>query len=1141
MSDFTTEQQKIIDTFGANMLVSASAGSGKTKTLIGKITKLLIDQMATVKDLLVVTFTNAACDEIKERLQKSLAGSKNESLYEQIDDLSICDILTFDSFCKKVVEEFGYQIGVSSGFGIADGNLSQFLKNRALDILIERHSDKSDKQFALLLNVFYENRNDKKFREIVVDMHNFATSHKSFDEYVDILEKVYSKNLNESLAIRYMNDHFISLKQNFENTLQQLALSAQMLGEQKLSASLQKMAQNLSQFGDDYLKNLRYYFDQFAFERIANSKKDIAEISEIKKTYKLEKDRFSVALEKIFDDDLKDLSDEQILKHLEADKTILKNLLLFAKEFDEEYVNQKKIYNVLDFVDLENFALQILVSKSVRDALKEKYKYIFVDEYQDTSKLQNDIIDLFANVDNVIMVGDVKQSIYRYRNAEPDIFLKKYENYRTKLNSVFELNKNFRSEKKILQFANFVFDLIMQKDIDGIDYQSTSQLQFGEVVPTMKGENHVDVILIDDQKQKKASEPFEVYSVKNASLVFDDTAKIQNEALVAASKIVDFVKNKKYWNVDKKQFVPITYSDIAILTRDQKNVILNVRKVLNKCGIPVKCKFDENITDSFDAKLLLSMLQLIENMQDDNALLTIMSSIVGKFSFDELVKIRQFDDDIKFFYQAVKNYLNKNQDGISQKISELYNKLNYYRTVSNNMDICELLSHIVQKEQIDKYFWLNDYGQQFDEHLRLLLSNFQSIKNYSLSEFVSYLETNSNQSYATQIADSENAVTISTIHASKGLEYPIVIMLQAGKEFSLMPQSVYADNQFGFAKKTVDIVDRKKVGSPILSAFQIKLLEEQKKDEKRLLYVALTRPKNYLTIIGTKNMLHTKQITSNFDIRLASSYLDYICGALKQSEIDALIANSKHKRIVDDFCINFEVVEPEDIVQISTKPEKSQHFSSFSQNQFSEIVNKKFFHSSLSKKNSVSQIMQKEEHYNISNFSAYKTDNQQDEDFLAVGTLYHKVMENIDFLCNFDLQNQFEQMLKTGVINETDFQIVDKQKIKTAVVEISKLIEQQDILLKEQQFLCQMPASKLIKTDEQSKILVQGVADLIIIKQNEIFLVDYKTSRLKNQADFVKRYATQLDIYSKAIEDFYQKPVTQKLIYSFYLDKLLTI
>ena len=1042
----TNEQRDVIKEFGKNMLVSASAGSGKTKVLIAKITKILLDEMAKVKDLLVVTFTNAACNEIKERLQKSLIESKNQKLFDQIDDLSVCDILTFDAFCKKVVDEFGYQIAVDGGFSIADGNMSMFLKNKALDNLISTATEQEDKKFFKLMDLFFDKRNDKKFREAIISIHNFVVNHKSFDEYEKILNQTYSKNLNDSTATKFSNQLFLTYKQNFENQLNQLILSCEMLKEDKLADNLSIAKQNLSVFKDNYVENLKNYY-KLAYPTISsNSKKDTAEVLRIKEKYKASKALFKENAEKIFPSDVKDFDDTALYEYLQDDKEVLQTLLDFTKKFDEEYQKLKKSFNALDFVDLEKFALEILQADSVAKALREKYKFIFIDEYQDTSKLQNDIIDLIARENNLVIVGDVKQSIYRYRNAEPQIFLDKYSEYKSQNKFLYELNKNFRSEKKILDFTNFVFDLVMQQDIDGIDYKTKADLQYGEIVKTAKDENFVDVVLIDNKRAEKEPEDFEFYSVKDAPLVLDDYGKIDKEALIVAQKIADYVKNKKYWNVDKESFEPITYGDIAILTRDQKNIILNVRKVLNNCGIPVKCKFDENIADNFDVELLFSILRLIENSQDDNSLLIVMSSIVGKFSFDEICEIRQFDETQLFFYQAVKNYADKNQNQIAQKICDLYKKIGNYQIALQSKDICEFIMYIVQNEELDKYFWLNGYGKQFDEHLRLLISSYQSIKDYSLNEFISYIDTFAKEEVSTQIVDSENAVTISTIHASKGLEYPVVFILQSGKKFSLRPESILCDTDFGLSKKSINFDTRTKFDNPISLAIESKMIEEQKKDEKRLLYVALTRAKNYLTVVGTKNVDNITPIENGFDVRFANSYLDYVCGGLSQTGIDHLVEKQNLIKTFDDMKIHFQVVDPNTIDKNFEQTADKKDFKNFDSNNFAEIVNKKFFHSSLSKKNSVSQIMEKEEHYNISNFSAYNSDQKQEEDFLAIGTLYHLCMENLDFFANKSAENQIDELLAKGVLNQSDFQVVDKQKVITAFNSIKQLIEDGDVV-----------------------------------------------------------------------------------------------
>ena len=1144
MSEFTVEQNKVINHFGSNMLVSASAGSGKTKTLIEKIIKILSDEMAKVKDLLVVTFTNAACDEIKQRLRKKFVESNSQKLFDQIDDLSVCDILTFDSFCKKIVEEFGYQIGVGNGFGVADKNLSDFLKSRAMDGLIEKHNQMQDSEYMSVLNMFFEKRNDKNFRETIIKFHEYVTNHNDFNFYRNLLEKNYDNDIDNIFAVKYLTENCDVYVQNFKNQLQNLVLQAQMLNDEKLASKIEETSGILDLFKGDYFEKKYVFFDLFKPKIISSyANKDSVEILEIKEKYKLYLADFKQYMSKVFKEDLKLLDKKQIAEILQIDKGNLKAILNLTEEFDGIYADVKKKYNVLDFVDLEKYALEILQSKAISSALQEKYKYIFVDEFQDTSKLQNQIIDLVSNGKNLTMVGDVKQSIYRYRNAEPKIFIDIYDKYNAdNKNRVFELNKNFRSERKILQFVNFVFDTIMKKNIDGVDYKNTSKLLYGEKILSCENENNVEVLLIDKQKAKDEEKRFEYYSVKNAELVTDDSKNIEKEAMLAVMKIRECLYKKKYWNVETKQFEQLDYKDIAILTRDKKNVILKVKNILNKCGLPVKCKFDDNLLNNFDVELLISIIKLIENSQDDKSLLIVLSSIVGKLSFDELSKIKQFDSKSKFFYECIRNYTANNDDEIAKKIQSVYAKLENYKIISHSLDICELILKIVKNEKLDEYFWLNGYGEEFDEHVRLLISKYQSIKDYSLSEFVSYIETFKEQTVENQISDGDNAVTITTIHGSKGLEYPVVILLQSEKNFSLRPSSIYCDETFGLTINSIDFEERTKFENIVLTGYKLSNLEEEKKDEKRLLYVALTRAKNYLFVIGFANIDNIKSIKNDFDLKNAKNYIEWIVGGLNENEISILQNRGKFTKKFEDTNINFSVLSSDEIVLNVEKKQKAVESVNSDNKDFVEIINKKFHHSNLAKKNSVSQIMAEEDHYNISDFSAYKNEKSGEDDFLLIGNLYHKIMQHINFVNDEnDLKNQIEKMVENGVILQSDLQIVDIEKIIIACKIIAEIINPDDIVLKEQQFLCYMPANELVKTTENQRILVQGVADLIVIKPNEIILVDYKTSRLKNQADFEKKYKTQLDIYAKAIEDFYDRPVTKKLIYSFYLDKLLTI
>ena len=350
------------------------------------------------------------------------------------------------------------------------------------------------------------------------------------------------------------------------------------------------------------------------------------------------------------------------------------------------------------------------------------------------------------------------------------------------------------------------------------------------------------------------------------------------------------------------------------------------------------------------------------------------------------------------------------------------------------------------------------------------------------------------------------------------------------------------DNDWGIAMNTIDIKNRTEYNNLVSNAFKQKIKEENQKEAKRLLYVALTRPKNYLTIIGTLKSCEIKSQQTNFEIANSKSYLEWILGCFTDNELNIFDTKSQYVKKLANSNIYLDKLNCDDIKEIDVKEEKQSEKIKVNKKQFFEILSHEFEDNNLAKKNSVSQIMSEEEHYNISNFNYLKSDRENDEDFLAIGTAYHKYMELLDFSGDEKILNeQIARLKEQNKIDADMSTLVDENKIITAIKNISSLISSKDVVLKEQQFLTYMPANLLIKTNLTNKILVQGVADLIVIKDSEIYLFDYKTSRLKSEDQFVEKYRTQLDIYAKSIEGFYGKPVTKKFIYSFHLDKLIII
>ena len=1165
-NNFTDAQWQVLKHNTGNLLVSASAGSGKTRVLIEKINRLILNGGVKLKRLLVVTFTNSASLEIKQRLATSLAESNDDKLLQELDDLSTSDILTFDAFCIKVVKEFGYSIGLKNDFAVADEALAGFLKNQALDNIIAKHNKNIDARFTNFVSNFFDNRNEKTLRTSIARLHNFLSSKDDSSYYYKKLDELYTFD-NNNPAVVFINEYLKNLRDTTLSAIQSLKLNSEMLGEVKLTEMLEIAKSKIGILSGNILND----FDALKFGLQLptikkDNKKDSFEVLEIKSKYSTIKKEFVESVKDV----LPDSAEKFTVKDMQNDLFKTKQSLLYVfdivNEFECEYSALKNAYSVLDFNDIEKLANKILSNEKIADEIKNKYDWIFIDEYQDTSKLQESIVEKITTGENLFMVGDLKQSIYRFRQAEPKIFINKYNQYKDmkSSSSVIELATNFRSENCILQFNNFIFDKIYKQNLDDFDYRNNADLEFGGLVKKSGDVPQVKVMIIDEDTseneqnenesnenqlvltdEQNSTDEFEVYSVKNSGLSFGNDKDIKKQALLLASEIKDML-GKPYFDVKTGQTRPIDYCDIAVLSRGKVGVISEIKKVLKEVDIPVIAEYSENLFESYDMQILLGILKAIDNSKDDVPLLTALVNI-GGVTFEELAKIRKLNRSEKFFYDVLQQYLSNYDDELSCKIKNCFSKLEFYRNNTAHLDIRELVNLIISNEKLDMYFLANDFGVEFENHLQMFFDSIKTIKNYSLSEFLNYLDSFGGQiMQAITEKDGENAVTLTTIHKSKGLEYPVVFLVAAEKKFSFKNQTekILMDNDWGISMSSFDVNTHVSYENIIKKIFKLKIQLEDKKEEKRLLYVALTRPKNYLTIIGSKKLEKIKPFESDLDISASNCYLDWIMGCFSENIYTQLsLKNVAMQNIGTDEVAAIEVVKNnefdfENTFKDKTLPEKLKIDS----NAFSDILSHNFRHSQLAKKNTVTQIMQETDHYNISDFSYKKTDNFDDEDFLEIGTAYHKFMELINFSNDkTELEQQILELKDMGKVAEKELSLVNQNQIIDAVMQISLLIAKQDLVLKEQQFLVYMPASELVNTAERSKILVQGVADIIIIKENEIYLIDYKTSRITSEEKFKQRYKTQLDIYAKAIESFYQKPVNKKMIYSFYLNKLITI
>lgn len=1137
---YSPSQQLAIESPQKQLLVSASAGSGKTKVLIERIANIISQKKACVDEMLVVTFTNLASLEMKTRLKSTLEKlAQDDNFFDaELDKLNTASISTLHKFCQSVIREFFYEVQLDPSFSVLDESQAKFLKTKAIEQTLAYYTKQNDALFEQIYQIFFENRNDDALKQNILNIHSFLKS-KPDNYFNNMLNDTYSANISENLAVKYIQTSFNEMLNFYINKFSELLILANQLKSASLEKLICKHLECLKMlYNKDYfeVKNI-YNAIKFATNSI---KKATAEESEILQIISADVKSIKENLEKF----MPCFASSQANFETE----ILQNTLLINKfneiilAFDQNYSKLKLSQNALDFDDLEHYALKILNNNSIKQKLQSRYKYIFVDEYQDTNEIQEKIIEKLVKDNSLFMVGDVKQSIYMFRQCNPQIFVNKMEKLKSQdAQNVINLNANFRSDKDILYFSNLIFSNIMKKDTACLDYKNTSQFVFGETVEKQNLDlSSVNLCLIDKQKQEKDYiEPPKVYSLKNDVLQKDSESSITKEAKLIFEKICDLL-TRKIFDPSGQKLRDIEYQDIAILVRT-RSAIKEISQVLISLGVPVNCEYQTNLFEENEVKILIDFLSLLQNQHDDLTLVSVLKSNICGISDYDLIQIRQAFLNIPF-YEAVQKYAVEKTDEIAKKLAKLFAEIKNFSDSLISQTVSELLVNIIAFYNLEGCYYNDDDYLQKLKNMEMFVEQVRAVDSNNLAEILAYIDNFTEESQVISIKTSTNSVYVGTIHSSKGLEYPVVFVADTNHKFSTasVREKLIKNGEFGIALSSYDIVNRKKKEGVIKNILKMRVLEQEKQEEMRMLYVALTRAKNFLFVVGSCELSKIEKLDSTYQIKQASSYLDYIVGSLETETIQKIKTEQ-----INQVChysnleFNLETYQAEFDNEVITNALEKINVD-VKERQLTDYLNLTFEDNGFAFKNTVTALLQAQEDYNITDFKIKKSIKHQDEDFLLIGTNYHKVMEMLDFSGD-SVESQIGTMLKNGELFTTDMESVDQEKIVIAFDLIKQLIEPNDVILKEKPFMTYMPLNTSIKTECAEKVLVQGVADLMIVKTNEIILIDYKTSRLSSEQSFITKYHLQLDLYKQAIEKFYKKPVNKKYIYSFYLNKLIIV
>ncbi len=1160
---------------------------------------------------------------------------ENENLQRQITLLNMASICTIDSFCLDVVKNNFYELeNVSPNFRIADTPEIELLKQEILDELFENKYLSEDKDFTKLVNTYTSYRDDTPLKELILSIYNYINSSpyplKWLDEKIEMFNieneldkdfsqtpwgKVLLEEINEELIddIAILTDSIDGLeyekdldefKQTIESDIKQLTI----------------LQENLNNWDKSYEIAQNIKFITWPRKKVESEIKD-----EIKKIRDNVKKKFNKKLEKIFVSDSKQ-SNQDIFDMYDILKK-LKNLII---EFDEIFSKKKRDKNIVDFTDIEHFALNILVKgvekttdknglayekivkTDVAKKYTEKFEEIAIDEYQDSNLVQEFILSSISRGNNMFMVGDVKQSIYRFRQAMPKLFLEKYSNYETVGTASNDINgrkiqlfKNFRSRDNVLDFTNLIFKNIMSEKLGEVDYNEDEYLNFGaEDYKKINQSLKTEIDIIDLKKEENLDiENTEYLENDNDTEELEHLENIEIEAKYVASKIKKLIDSKyQVYDRKKESFRDITYKDIAILLRSTKDKASIYEQELIKLDMPVFSDSNQEYLDSIEIQTVMSLLKIIDNPMQDIPLVTVLRSNIGKFTDNELVEIRLSDKYDNFYNCMQKAKVDVNSQ-LKEKIEHFLNQIETWRKEQEYLALDELIWKIYSDTGYYNYVGLMPNGNLRQANLKMLFERAKKYETasfkglYNFINFIEKLKINSGDlSSAKIIGENDDVIRIMSIHKSKGLEFPVVFLVNTNKQFNeqdIKKNPVLLHQELGIGAKYINYNAQVQYDTLTREAIKNVIRNENISEEMRILYVALTRAKEKLIITGIsndyakqlENIEQQKNIYAKKDgkinpilVKKYKTYLEWILLVYlyEQANTEELL---KLNRIEQNSILEYKM-ENDEKENTSQKVIETLNQKIIDKNKINKIKEQIEYEYpnklaiDIPTKSSVTKIKQmknkqlgidfesldNEENVNKENSTA---DNknitfekpkflQEEKDNQITnaqkGTLTHLCLQKLKPKEEYNLekiQTLIQNLEMNKIITEKEREAINPYKIlQFTKSKIWEQLKNAKEYYQERPFYINVPASEIYNEDIEENVLVQGIIDLYFVNEiGNIVLVDYKTDYVENgkELELVEKYKNQLELYKQALEEALNTKVDKVYIYSVYLEKEIEI
>lgn len=1116
MNKLTKSQQEAINSTNPRILVAASAGTGKTYVMVKRIIKLICENKVPINQMLIVTFAKASAEEMRTRIRLALEenAENDKFVQEQLKLLPLASISTLHSFCSELIKKYFYYLNIPPKYSILDPDRAKLLQLNSIEECFLKHYEENDIEFLRIVEIFAKSRKDEGLAEQILMLYHFS---RALENPNDFLNNIAANNIeNSEFYYSIIANDFNRISNDYlkyaKHLLIDLNSSSLIKQREILLTIIDKLAKATEiQSPKELIKHLAI-MQNFSTTRFVkkNATANDIDANEAFKKLKKEFQLLNTEAAKI-----SNLFDKNNSKQI---KTDLQKLVDITQEFAEIYQNKKLKIDSLDYSDLEHYAKELLSSKEIILDIQNQFKYVFVDEYQDTSRIQEALISTISQ-NNLFMVGDIKQSIYAFRQCDKTIFQEKQLSYNGGENGeVIYLNKNFRSGGKILSFVNEIFSKIMTGTV-GDDYINNSMFQDLDSTGSVELALSVNDSIAEDAKPT-------IYSVMENKDRDDTYLADEKEGLMIVEKINSLV-GTPFPNEETDR--TIRYSDICILMRaisspHAKTII----KTLKDNQIPVTISADDgDITQYPEILQVYSFLQILLNYKNDIPLLTVLKSPFFSFSDSELLEIKQSSNST-FFHESF--FEAKERLNLENKVNDFFEKISYYRTIAFARGGAYALSRAITETDFEILTLAMPYGDEKISRIKEFLSLVTKLdEEKNLSKLVTSLEKLENNLKISESTSQNDTISCMSIHKSKGLEFPICFISGIHRKFNVNDtrNKLLCDRNFGLAMNYYEIEERKKYESLQKIALAKNKRNTLIEDELRLLYVAMTRAKQVLIMTGSVNEkkdteinsirdLSFSEITSSSQLLSTTSYLAMLVGGIKAcgptSAKYTFYRNSNNRKVIAPIDVNLNL------------------FDSIAKSNIENNINYSYPHSidlTLPTKFAASSL--KRDFY-VETDTSYIVKNQFMEKSAELGTAYHKLLELSSPKFDFKNLNLLkDELIENEIISKKIANDIDLSIIKN-IYDLP--IMQTGDLIKEKPFIGYFPANLFTEYNSKEKVLIQGIIDLIIFdrSKNSAILVDYKFSNTKSEKTLRERYSQQLNIYKYAIENILKIKVEKSYI-----------